>query len=174
MIPERSYSTVCMVSRRPAFCSPYPRFYRCKGCGSVSVVYGEGREYIPCGCGDVQKRLEPFDEKDTDGAHSLSYVVFGGMEHNAIRIQVGEGTHPMTEKHRIEWIALFTYEGLQMKFLKGNREPSATFALADKDAYSFCNRQICRMGREHCQFQCKRGWKIYAWCSCHGLTEKEL
>ena len=168
MIPERSYSTACMASRRPVMHSQCPVFFRCARCGAVSASYGAGAEGVPCRCGEVQKRLS-FSSGEEGGDHGLSYVVFGGMEHNAIRVVVDMGAHPMTKEHGIGWIALFTYEGLQMKFLGGSRTSSVTFALAGEDAYSFCNRQICRMGREHCQFKCKRGWQIYGWCTVHGL-----
>ncbi|MCI8661009.1 MAG: hypothetical protein HFG54_12340 [Lachnospiraceae bacterium] len=174
MIPEKSYSTACLVSRRPFVRQEYPRFYRCERCGNLSITYGEGKERLSCKCGEVQKKLEALNLDDMDCPYILSYVVFGGMEHNAIRIQVENGTLPLTEKNRIGWIALFTYEGLQMKFLKGTFSSSAIFALAGEDAYSFCNRQICRMGREHCPFQCKRGWRIYAWCAGCGLMQKTL
>lgn len=175
MIPEkRSYSTACMVSRRPAVRSPYPRFYRCSQCGALGIAYGEAKEEMACGCGGVRKRLKPSNTDNADHGYSLSFVVFGGMEHNAIRVSVEKDGHPLTGDHDVEWIAIYTYEGLQIKFLQGTLSPAALFAMAGDDAYSFCNRKVCRMGWEHCQFQCKRGWRIYGWLGGHGLIQREL
>lgn len=176
MIPERqNYTTACMTSRRPPMHSSHPVFYRCESCGSVSIEYGgcplTGSK---CGCNGTRLRLETPGPDEEDRTHILSYVFFGGAQHNAVRISVGGGSHPMTEEHRIEWIYLLTYEGGQMKFLDTSLKAQAVFAMAGNDAYSYCDRSICRMGREHCQFQCKGGWEVYAYCSLHGLRHLVL
>lgn len=101
--------------------------------------------------------------------HQLDYTVFGGFQHNTIRVAVGEGTHPMNAGHHIEWIYLYTYQGGQMKYLPLKGPSSALFSLAEEDAYVYCDRPVCRMGWEHCQFQCKRGHIAYAYCNEHGL-----
>lgn len=171
MIPERqNYTTTCMVSHRPSMQNRHPKLYRCEQCGCISTVYGEhSPTEFRCGCNGMYRHLETPGSDEKDALHLLSYVFFGGAEHNAVRIFVGDGRHPMTNEHRIEWIYLLTYEGGQIKFLDTSPKPVATFAMAGNDAYSYCNRSICRMGREHCQFQCKRGFEIYAYCSIHGL-----
>ena len=47
-------------------------------------------------------------------------------------------------------------------------------ALADEDAYVYCDREVCRMGHEYCQFECKRGMVLYAHCTVHGLFRLPL
>ena len=51
--------------------------------------------------------------------------------------------HPMLEVHYIQWIALETTEGIQIKKLKPETKPEAVFALADGEkpvaAYEYCN-----------------------------------
>ena len=176
MIPERqNYTTVCMVSRRPAMHSVRPIFYRCGTCGSISIGYGEcSLTDFKCGCNGMRRLLELPGSRKKDDIHSLSYVFFGGTEHNAVQILVGGGNHPMSRGHHIQWIYLLTYEGGQIKYLDTSLKAQATFAMAGMDAYSYCNRNICRMGHERCQFQCKRGWEIYAYCSLHGLSHLAL
>ena len=111
MIPERqNYTTACMTSRRPPMHSGHPVFYRCESCGSVSIEYGEcPLTGSKCGCNGTRLRLETPGPDEEDRTHIFSYVFFGGAQHNAVRISVGGGSHPMTEEHRIEWIYLLTY-----------------------------------------------------------------
>jgi len=91
-----------------------------------------------------------------------------------MRVRVGEEKHPMTGEHHIQWIYLLTYEGGQIKFLRPGDKAAVNFAFADGDAYSYCDRAVCEMGRGNCQFQCKRGYLIYAYCSLHGLYRLAL
>ncbi len=111
---------------------------------------------MPCQCGGSIKLLEP--SADSAECHRITYVIFGGAEHNAMRIWVEEGQHPTTQEHYIQWIYLRTYEGGQIKFLLPGEKAMVNFALADGDAYSYCDRAVCEMGRGNCQFQCKRGY----------------
>ena len=104
----------------------------------------------------------------------MGFVVFGGFENSSVRITVDRGNHPMQPEHRIEWIYLRTYQGGQLKYLPEKSRSAAHFSFADEDAYVYCDREICRMGREHCQFECKRGMTAYAFCSVHGLIKLVL
>ena len=169
---QERYSTRCPISHRPTFQSTEPQFYRCAHCGSVVTLHSETeereREFF-C-CGERMRRLEPVP----DAPDKLEFVVFGGFEQNAIRITVDSGTGPLDRDHRIAWIYLYTYQGGQMKFLPPGARPVAQFALADEDAYVYCDRPVCRMGREHCQFECKRGMTAYAYCTEHGLLRLPL
>lgn len=62
---------------------------------------------------------------------------------NTVEVNVGSVTHPMEEKHFIEWIALETKNGNQLKYLKPGDAPKAVFALTEGDevvrAYAYCN-----------------------------------
>lgn len=60
-----------------------------------------------------------------------------------LEVSVGSTPHPMLEAHHIEWIMLITDKGTQLKRLKANEEPKASFLL-EKDekileVYSYCN-----------------------------------
>ena len=52
---------------------------------------------------------------------------------NLVEVSVGSVTHPMEEKHYIEWIALETKSTSFLKSLKPGDEPKALFALTDGD-----------------------------------------
>ena len=60
-----------------------------------------------------------------------------------VKVDVGSVTHPMTEEHLIEWVAIETEQGYQVKYLKANDAPVCAFSLADGDAlvavYAYCN-----------------------------------
>ena len=56
---------------------------------------------------------------------------------------VGSVEHPMIPEHFIEWIALETREGVQIKHLTPGSKPQVVFALTQGDsvvsAYAYCN-----------------------------------
>ena len=60
-----------------------------------------------------------------------------------VKVDVGSVTHPMSQEHWIEWIAIETEQGVQVKYLSASSAPVAVFSLADGDvfvrAYAYCN-----------------------------------
>ena len=60
-----------------------------------------------------------------------------------VKVDVGSVTHPMSQEHLIEWIAIETEQGVQVKYLSATSSPVASFSLADGDvfvkAYAYCN-----------------------------------
>lgn len=177
---RRVYSTACMMSHSPGYRTEEPEFYRCKICKTVQVrlrpagVSGQAGENPGTCCKEPLEKLVPCTEQALCEAHPVRYCIFGGFEHNTIRVEVAEGYHPMGADHRIEWIYLRTFQGGQMKYLGTKGEAAALFSMANEDAYAFCGREVCRMGWEHCLFQCKRGHVAYAYCSEHGLFRYEF
>lgn len=185
---RRPYSKRCLISHRPPFRTGEPVFYRCPNCGSLTVrntpaeasgaVQAPQQQMLPsCAvtcCGRILEPLVPHSEENPEGEHAIDFTVFGGFEENALRVLVGGGSHPMQPDHRIEWIYVRTFQGGQLKYLPARGRAAAVFAFGDEDAYVYCDRSICRMGKEHCQFCCKRGNVIYAYCSLHGLIRLEM
>ena len=61
----------------------------------------------------------------------------------SVTVDVGSVAHPMTEEHLIEWVAIETEQGYQVKYLKVDSAPVCTFSLADGDSlkavYAYCN-----------------------------------
>ena len=60
-----------------------------------------------------------------------------------VKVDVGSVTHPMTEEHLIEWVAIETEQGYQVKYLTPDTLPVAEFSLSGGDklvaVYAYCN-----------------------------------
>ena len=65
------------------------------------------------------------------------------VEGNIVKVAVGEVEHPMMDAHYIEFVAVETGKGFQIKFLKPGEAPKAEFVLADGETlvatYEYCN-----------------------------------
>ena len=114
------------------------KFYKCNHCGNiVALVEAKGPKVI-C-CGEEMMELVP---KTADSAVE-KHVPVVEVEGNLVKVIVGSTLHPMAEEHSIQWIALETEQGSQIKYLKPGQEPVAVFALTPGDkvvaAYEYCN-----------------------------------
>ena len=60
-----------------------------------------------------------------------------------VKVDVGSVAHPMTAEHLIEWVAIETAQGYQVKYLTPESAPVWNFSLADGDSlvavYAYCN-----------------------------------
>lgn len=111
-------------------------FYRCKVNGKIVMALDKedtklelaNTEKISVGSIDASKEKH------------LPLIKLMGK---VIDVTVGEVVHPMTKEHYIEWIAIETIKGAQIKYLYPLDEPKASFVLADDDklvsAYAYCN-----------------------------------
>lgn len=114
------------------------KFYKCKTCGKlVAMIKESGCGTICCGSDMVELKAG-----STDAAveKHVPVVTVSGAK---VDVVVGSVAHPMAEEHYIEWIALETNQGFQIKNLKPGQEPKAAFALAEGEtvvkAYAYCN-----------------------------------
>ena len=84
-------------------------------------------ELIPCSTDAAQEKHVPVVTKKC----------------KQVKVDVGSVTHPMSEEHFIEWVAIETAQGYQVKYLKAGDLPVCSFSLADGDtfvkAYAYCN-----------------------------------
>lgn len=90
----------------------------------------------------------------SDSGIRLQPEIIGGYDAPAIRVSFtmdSNGNPPL-------WIALKTFTGIQVKYLRPDDCSPVTFALADDDAYCYCAKNPC----EECAFQCKNGYILYA------------
>lgn len=114
------------------------KFYRCKKCGKIVAVLKSSPCPTMC-CGEAMAELVP----GTTDAAVEKHVPVITAEGSSVKVAVGSVTHPMEEKHYIEWIALQTTTGMQFKSLSAGMAPEARFVLADGEtvvkAYAFCN-----------------------------------
>ncbi len=114
------------------------QFFICKHCGKIITVVKDSKVPVMC-CGQKMEQLIPGVIDAAAEKHIPVYVVEG----NTVNVKIGEVIHPMTEAHLIEWVAIQTNQGYQLKHLAPDTAPEATFALCNGEAviavYAYCN-----------------------------------
>jgi superoxide reductase len=107
------------------------KFYQCKDCKKVVI----SKEELRCGlleliAGSVDAAVE-------------KHVPVVTKKCKQVKVDVGSVTHPMSAEHYIEWVAIETAQGYQVKYFTPESAPVANFSLADGDsfvaAYAYCN-----------------------------------
>lgn len=104
--------------------------------------------------------LTPVAVQPADDAHALTYQIYGGLDRNAIKVDVSA----IADEHHLQWIALMTFTGMQYKRVTPGKT-EYIFALADEDAYAYCGKDPC----EECVFKCKNGFMLYLACQEDGI-----
>ena len=98
-------------------------FYRCNLCKNVVALLHNGGGSLSC-CGQKMTKLKA---NSTDAAQEKHVPVVSTL-------------HPMQPEHYIEWIALFSGDKVEFKFLKPGEEPKAEFEDVDSGTvYEYCN-----------------------------------
>ncbi|MCD7858648.1 MAG: desulfoferrodoxin [Firmicutes bacterium] len=114
------------------------KVYICEHCGNIVMKVKDQGVPVMC-CGQKMKELIPGTTDAAAEKHVPTYQVQG----NLVQVTVGSVEHPMLPAHYIEWIALKTKQGVQLKELKPGEKPAAVFSLADADeveeVYAYCN-----------------------------------
>ncbi len=109
------------------------KIYQCEKCGKT-IVSPHGLKEL-CGWKELIAC-------STDAAKE-KHVPVVTKEGKTVKVDVGSVAHPMTKEHLIEWVALETEQGYQVKYLTADASPVCAFALADGDeaiaVYAFCN-----------------------------------
>ena len=123
------------------------KFYICETCKNIITKIVDSKVPVVC-CGKPMKELIP---GAVDGALE-KHVPKVTIEGNTVKVQIGEVIHPMLPEHYIQFIALETKNGVQIKNLKAGDEPKAEFILADGD----------------------EAVAVYEYCNLHGLWVKEI
>jgi superoxide reductase len=110
-------------------------FYRCSTCGNIVALLKSGGGTLTC-CGQAMTKLIA---NSTDAA-TEKHVPVVEKKDGGISVTVGSTLHPMQAEHYIEWIALETAQGVQIKYLKPGDAPKAAFPAAESGtAYAYCN-----------------------------------
>ena len=114
------------------------KFYRCTHCGNIVTFLHDSNVLTSC-CGQKMGLLIP---NSTDASPEKHIPVVSVCNGEFI-VKVGCVEHPMVPEHHIQWIALETKLGFQVKYLSPGQKPAASFALASGDAliaaYEYCN-----------------------------------
>ena len=109
------------------------RVYQCEKCGRTLVTKDELKELVG---------WKELIAGSTDAAQE-KHVPVVTKTCKTVKVDVGSVAHPMTEAHLIEWVAVETEQGYQIKYLQAGAEPVCTFTLADGDkavaVYAYCN-----------------------------------
>ena len=112
------------------------QIYKCNVCGNIVEVLHTGVGKLVC-CGQP---MELQKEKTEDVGQEKHVPVIEKTE-SGVKVKVGSVSHPMEEKHYIEWIEVIANGKSYRKFLKPGDKPEAEFMVkADKiRAREYCN-----------------------------------
>lgn len=114
------------------------KFYVCEHCGNLVTFLHAAGVPVMC-CGQKMSELIP----GTVDAAVEKHVPAVDINGNVVSVKVGSVEHPMLPEHFIQWIALETSQGSQIKYLKPGEKPEAAFALAEGETvvgvYAYCN-----------------------------------
>ena len=110
--------------------------YKCEACGNIVAVVHGGQGELVC-CGQPMKLLK---ENTVDAAQEKHVPVIEKVD-GGYKVKVGSVTHPMEEKHYIEWIELMADGKACRQFLKPGDAPEAFFQVeaSQVSAREFCN-----------------------------------
>ena len=114
------------------------KFYKCDTCGRIVVAVSETAAPLVC-CGKPMRELAA---GTTDGAKE-KHVPVWEVKDGKVCVTVGSVAHPMLPEHFIEFVALRTKSGCQVKKLHPGEEPKICFAILEEDevvaVYEYCN-----------------------------------
>ncbi|OHD13590.1 MAG: desulfoferrodoxin [Spirochaetes bacterium GWD1_27_9] len=111
--------------------------YKCEVCGNIVEVLHVGGGTLVC-CG---KDMVLLKENTVDASKEKHIPVIESTD-TGIKIKVGSVSHPMEEKHYIQWIELIADDKIYRKFLKPGDAPEATFCIK---AEKFSVREYCNL-----------------------------
>ncbi|MBQ3557415.1 MAG: (2Fe-2S)-binding protein [Oscillospiraceae bacterium] len=122
------------------------KFYKCSVCGNIITKVKDSSVPVFC-CGKPMAELVPGSVEASAEKHIPIYTT----DSNKVYVMVGEAEHPMQPEHFIEWIAIETTAGCQIKYLTPGEKPAAGFCMGRDDTLV----------------------AVYAYCNLHGLWVKE-
>lgn len=114
------------------------KFYVCKTCGNVVTKLKDSSVPVFC-CGKTMEELVAGSVEASEEKHVPIYA----LDNNKVYAMVGSVEHPMQQEHYIEWIAIETEKGSQIKYLTPSDKPAANFTIGSDDkliaVYAYCN-----------------------------------
>ena len=184
MIEQTFSARRCRDTRKPRDKEcPEVVFYRCSVCGALFPVTGgakkgengtdvkedgmaaEDTRVVSC-CGKRAELLVPAPAESAGDSLKVSYQITGGYNDNAVRVS----WRAESSEYKPEWIYLKTFTGGYLKYIGDAKRSPLVFALADTDAFAYCDEDPCL----ECVFRCKRGFVIYVYNEKAGLIEIPL
>jgi len=112
------------------------QIYKCNICGNIVEVLHAGVGQLVC-CGQPMELLKV----KTKDLGLEKHVPIIEKSNGKIKVKVGSVSHPMEDKHWIEWIELVADGKVYRKFLNPGDSPEADFEIeAEKiTAREYCN-----------------------------------
>ena len=114
------------------------KFYKCMHCGNVITKMVDSGVPVVC-CGEKMVELVP---NTSDGAKE-KHVPVVTVKGSIVTVNVSTVEHTSLENHYIQWIAIETENGYEVKNLKPGDKPQAQFVLGEGDkvvaAYEYCS-----------------------------------
>ena len=98
------------------------KFYKCETCGNIITKLKDSSVNVVC-CGNPMKELIPGEIDAAVEKHVPAVTIEG----DKVTVKVGSVPHPMVENHYIEFIALETVQGLQIKYLESDYEAAEAY-----------------------------------------------
>jgi superoxide reductase len=111
--------------------------YKCEVCGNIVEMLHEGVGEMVC----CDQPMRHFVENTVDAAKEKHVPVLETTA-TGIMAKVGSVSHPMEDKHYIEWIELVTDGKAYRQFLNPGDEPQASF---DIQAQNVTVREYCNL-----------------------------
>ena len=110
--------------------------YKCELCGNIVEVNHASAGTLAC-CNQPMNLLA---ENTVDAATEKHVPVLEKVEGGYL-VKVGEVSHPMDEKHYIEWIELIAGDKVYTRFLNPGEKPEALFLTdaTEVTARAYCN-----------------------------------
>ncbi len=112
------------------------QIYKCELCGNIVEVLHEGGGELVC----CKQPMKLYDENTVDAAKEKHVPVIEKVA-NGYMVKVGSVSHPMEEKHFIEWIELIADGAAYRRFLKPGDAPEAMFEISadNVSVREYCN-----------------------------------
>ncbi|OQY56173.1 MAG: desulfoferrodoxin [Desulfobacteraceae bacterium 4572_88] len=110
--------------------------FKCELCGNiVEVLHGGEGELVCCG-----KPMVAMTENTVDAAKEKHVPVIEKVD-GGVKVKVGEVSHPMEDKHYIQWIEIIADGKVYRQFLNPGQTPEATFKVeaSQISAREYCN-----------------------------------
>ncbi len=110
--------------------------FKCSVCGNIIQVVSVGGGTLTC-CG---KAMNLLTENTVDAAVE-KHVPVVEQNGNKVLVKVGSVSHPMEEKHYIQWIQVITKNKIYTKMLNPGDSPEAEFSIDDEiiKVREYCN-----------------------------------
>ena len=110
--------------------------YKCNTCGIITEILHAGGGVLKC-CESSMVKLEEQLADSTKEKH----VPIIEKQDDGYLVTIGSTSHPMIEKHYVEWIELIADGVSYKKFLNPNDEPKAFFKIQANQvvAREYCN-----------------------------------